>query len=115
MTHYERTILESIDLEAYDIDTENMSEFEQIKEVHKIFLKEKGYEIKRIGEKQAFADWLQGLPTVLTVPFYNKEILDNALLAGFNLMFEESEENYLCMYWTNLASAFFNLYKIGAK
>ena len=33
-------------------------------------VKEKGYEIPRIGERQAFIDWLQGLASTLTVAFY---------------------------------------------
>lgn len=109
LTHYEKTILNSLDLEAYDIDTSEMSEYDQIKETYKIFLKEKGHDIKRIGERKAFTDWLQGLPSVLTVPFSNYEILQNALMDGMDVSTEDKEDDFLNLYWGKLTDAFFTL------
>lgn len=108
-THYEKTIINSITLDAYDIESKDL--YTDIKEVYKIFLSEYGHEIKRQrgNEIKAFSMWLQGLPSVLTVPFYNAEILQNALMAGFNLIGEGAEDDFLDMYWVNLSSAFFTL------
>lgn len=108
-THYENTILQNIDLEAYEIEQENLSKFQLVNEVYKIFVSEYGYNIKRVGEKRAFADWLQGLTSVLTVPFYYWEIQEKAEQNGFEFMTEESKENFFAMYWINLSNAFFNL------
>jgi len=108
LTFYERTILESIDLEPYNIFTEN--EFEQIQEVYKIFLLEYVHKNnKHERETKLFADWLRGLPSSLSIPFSNYEILQNALVEGFNVSTEEAEDYFLEMYWGNLSNAFFTL------
>jgi hypothetical protein len=108
-TLYENLIIQNIDLDAYDI--EEGTEFENIQNVHKIFLSEYGHEVKRIGEVKAFKEWLQGLPSVLTVPFYNGEILNIAYLHGMikaNAS-EEDEDKFLNEYFEKLSSAFFTL------
>lgn len=110
-THYEQTILNSIDLEAYDIDTSNMNNFDKITEVYSIFVSEYIHaNNKNQDRKVVFKDWLQGLPSVLTIPFSNYEILKNAKKEGFNLDSELMEDNFLEMYWQNCADAFFTLY-----
>ena len=108
-THFENIILNSVTLEDYDINTENMTKFDIINKTFEIFNNEYGYNIPRVGLKQAFKDWIQGLPTVLTVPFYNYDILKNAKKDNFVLNSEELEDKFLETYWTNLATAFFTL------
>ena len=108
-TYFENIILQNIDLDAYEI--ERGTEFENIQNVHKIFLSEYGHEIKRRGEKNAFTEWLQGLPSILTVPFYNSEILIIAYVHGMieaNAT-EEEEDKFLEMYFSSLSTAFFTL------
>lgn len=108
-TYFENIILQNIDLDAYEI--ERGSELENIQNVHKIFLSEYGHEIKRRGEKNAFTEWLQGLPSILTVPFYNSEILNIAYIHGMieaNAT-EEEEDKFLERYFSSLSEAFFTL------
>lgn len=107
-TFFEETILNSIDLESYELeDTQGI--YEKVQLVYNIFLEEKGWEVDRVGKKKAFEDWLRGLPTVLTVPFYNSEIIENALLSGIDVSTEDKEYGFLESYWTKLAKAFFTL------
>ncbi len=106
-TFFENTIINNIDFEGYEINIE--SNFDKIRQVYKIFLSEFGHEQKRQGNVKAFTSWLQGLPSVLTVPFYNSEILDNAKKQGFNLNTETKENDFLNTYFENLAIAFFTL------
>lgn len=108
-TFYENIILNNISLDAYNI--ENGTEFENIQNVYRIFISEYGYNIPRIGELNSFKEWLQGLPSVLTVPFYNSEILNIAYIHGVldaNAN-EETEDSFLNRYFGNLANAFFTL------
>jgi hypothetical protein len=110
LTHYERIILENINLDDYDVVLSEA--FSNVNAVYNIFKKEYCYpaNLQRYKTKQrCFAEWLKGLPTVLSVPFYNYDILQDALLGGFNLTTELDEHNFLDMYWTNLAKAFFTL------
>ena len=108
-TMYENIILEGIDLESYDIKAE--SNFDKVNAAHKVFLSEYGFAINRMGEVKAFKEWLQGLPTVVSVPFYNNEILaigyvNNYIKADAT---EEEEDNFLNEWFFNLAKAFFVL------
>ena len=110
LTFYERTILENIEGFGYYNINEPKDNFNKVLEVYKIFKSEYVHQNnKHLNEVHLFAEWLQGLPTILTVPFYNYEILKNAEKDGFNLMTEEAEDNFLEIYWHNLATAFFAL------
>ena len=110
-TFFENIIAENIDLSGYDMSN-NIDLFDKVKEAHKIFKSEYGYNIARMGEKKAFCEWLQGLPSALTVPFYNYDILNLAYLHDeikANAT-EEEEDKFLDAYFMNLSNAFFTLY-----
>ena len=133
LTFFENTILNNIDLEAYEITLTD--KFEIVNKVYEIFLSEYVHEFNKNLLEDApiklFASYLQGLPTVLTVPFMNYEILENAKAYGFILdvenlkkvcplpnkkgevitsgKTEQLEDDFLKNYWFNCASAFFTL------
>jgi hypothetical protein len=110
-TFFEKIIVENIDLSGYDLSND-INLFDKIKETNNIFKSEYGYNIARMGEKRAFCEWLQGLPSALTVPFYNHDILNRAYL--YNVISanatEQEEDKFLDAYFMNLSSAFFTLY-----
>ena len=107
-TFFENIIINNIDFEGYDnIKQENL--FDKINSVYETFISEYGHEVKRYGNIKAFTNWLQGLPSVLTVPFYNYEILENAKNNNFILNTEKKENDFLNTYWLNLSIAFFDL------
>jgi hypothetical protein len=127
-TFYENTIIDNIDFEGYENIKQNTL-FDKINSVYDTFIIEYGHEIKRQGNIKAFTEWLQGLPSVLTVPFYYYEILENAkkfnidfftvtciidndppneiMLEGESL--SRKEDIFLNAYFENLAIAFFDL------
>ena len=129
-TFFENTIIDNIDLESYGLSND-VYLYDKIKTTYNIFKQEYGHMIERVGEGNAFKEWLQGLPSVLTVPFYNCEILENAKNADFfnvtsitiypdNTRTEEivlaegrsllrKQEKFLDAYWSELSVAFFNL------
>lgn len=108
-TFYEQTIIDSIDLEGYEV-SENCTLFNKIKFVYLTFKSEYVHKNNSfMNEQILFKDWLQGLPSVLTVPFMNYIILENARKAGFALMTEQQEERFLDTYWSRLSNAFFTL------
>ena len=109
-TMYENIILDNIDFDGYGLDN-NMYLYDKIKTLYNIFLSEYGHEAKRHGDKRAFTEWLQGLPSVLTVPFMNYDILNRAYLHGLikaNAT-EKDEDDFLSNYWIKLSFAFFTL------
>lgn len=110
-TFYEKTIIDNIDFEGYGYSNE-MYLYDKIKTLYNIFKSEYVHDNnKHLNEVFLFSEWLRGLPSVLTVPFYNGEILENALLAGMNPKYlrGDKEEKFLNDYWTKLAEAFFTL------
>jgi hypothetical protein len=113
---FENTIIESINFDGYKIaEYKTQNTKHKIQEVHKIFKKEfiHLYNCHEL-ELNLFTEWLQGLPSVLTVPFMNYDILNNAKEAGFILDSEEQEDVFLSKYWKRLSEAFFFnlLYKL---
>lgn len=107
---FEKLILDNIELEAYDIDTEGMDDKDKIKELYRIFEDEYGHELRRYATATAISSWLQGLPTVLTLPFYYADILHRANQAGLvEKGNEEQEDKFIKDYWINSARAIIKL------
>lgn len=114
-TFYENTIINNIDLNAYDLN-DDIDLFDKVQNTYNIFKSEYVHSNnKHLNETYLFKEWLQGLPNILTVPFYNSDILKN----GLNFAIEtndkllrkkvRNEEQFLNNYWENLANAFFTL------
>jgi hypothetical protein len=107
-TFFENIVLDNITLEDYGIDA--TTDFDKVQAVYNIFLSEYGHEIKRYGENRAFSEWLQGLPSVLTVPFYYWEQTELAMAAGIIDGKNETKTELLHeRWWNNCAQAFFTL------
>lgn len=105
-THFEKTIIENIDFDSYGFDNEAYL-YDKIKTLYNIFKNEYVHaNNKHLSEQKLFADWLQGLPSVLSVPFSYIEIIENAGQAGIKI---KDEETFCLEYWNNLAKAFFTL------
>ena len=108
-TFYENTILDNIDFDGYGLSNE-MYLYDKIKTLYNIFKGEYVHENnKHLSEVILFKEWLEGLPSALTVPFYNFDILENATKSGFKLETEAKKDAFLKSYWINLAKAFFTL------
>lgn len=105
-TFYENTIIDNIDFDGYGISNDCYL-YDKIKTLHNIFKSEYGFMIDRIGKEKAFSEWLSGLPSVLTVPFYYYEILENAKNYGLII---KDEDIFCSEYFNNLSNAYFTLY-----
>lgn len=107
-THFETIILKSLDLSCYDIEPKDLHD--AFSQAYKIFQSEYRHNNnKHVSDVNLFAEYLQGLPSVCSVPFYNYEILQSALLNGIDVSSESKEDEYLSNYWMNLSKAFFTL------
>lgn len=56
---------------------------------------------------KACRDYLQGLPTVCTVPFYNGEILELLAEHGITRKSESAQAKLIDDYWLNCGHAFY--------
>lgn len=109
-THFENTVLNNITFEGYDLENEPTTNKEKVDALYLIFSSEyKGNHNKHLSDVNIFAEWLQGLPSSLSVPFYNYEILENAEMNGYKLDTEKQQDKFLAEYWLNLSNAYFIL------
>ena len=76
-TFFENIIIDNIDLESHGLSND-VYLYDKIKTTYNIFKNEYGFMIERVGEVNAFKEWLMGLPSTLSVPFLYSEILQMA-------------------------------------
>lgn len=60
---------------------------------------------------RACRDYLQGLPSVCTIPFYNGEILELLAKHGIVRKSEAAKEKLIDNYWLACGNAFYNMIK----
>lgn len=60
---------------------------------------------------KACTDYLQGLPSVCTVPFWNDEILELLAAHGITRKSEDAQAKLIDDYWKACGNAFYNLVK----
>jgi hypothetical protein len=112
-TFYEQTIIENIDFSGYEDDPDIYGDYPlytNIQNVYSIFKKEYVHDNNSfMNEHILFKDWLQGLPSILTVPFMNCDIIENAKKSGFAFETKQQEDRFLDAYWSRLSNAFFTL------
>lgn len=112
--HFEKIIIDHIDLSNYYNDfADVMNTKTVLSKVNDIFIKEYVHHNNQHENKiDLFANWLKGLPSILTIPFYNTEIINNANNDDFNITNEVQENIFLTNYWDNCAKAFVELIEL---
>ena len=73
-------IIEAIDPDYVEAEENNIIEL--IYGLKTAFYAEYGFMVDRVGEQKALAEWLQGLPSAVSIDFYNHDILDLAVKWG---------------------------------
>lgn len=105
-------ILDSIDHSGYDVGI-LVTNKERLEFLHNTFISEYGWAIARYGKQKAFREWLQGLPSAMTVHFTNHDILQFALSTGYygKTMTEKQEETVLNNWFNIVANKTFQLFR----
>ncbi len=75
-------ILDRIDNGSYS-DKELVSNEDKIKFLKSAFYAEYGWMVERSGESRALREWYQGLPSAVSIDFYNTDILKLANKWGY--------------------------------
>lgn len=97
-------IITCLDFENYGLNPQ--TDDEKILTAYAIARAEMGHVERRHGTQQMLIDWLQGLPSACTLPFYNGEILEhavtwNSLPANYT---EKQADKILENYWRFMAN-----------
>jgi len=107
----QQLILQNIDSSDYNVTIK--TDLDKIKFLKKTFLDEYGWAVNRMGLQNAVESWLRGLPSSLSLPFYNDEILEIAKQWGslpINAT-EKQEDKILNNYWKLMAANVVKLFK----
>lgn len=112
-------VINSFDLEAYDIETEGLAIAQQAQKVLECFSSEYDFacNIRQFPNRQLrIAEWLKGLPTVCTVPFYNGEIVEHGKRIGQlkQNATENAEQKYIDQWFSLMAYKIIQLSEMKA-
>jgi hypothetical protein len=75
-----RYIIANIIADGYQQDPE--TDAEKIAFLHDTFLSEYGFNIARYGRQGAVKEWLQGLPSAVSLPYMNCDVITLAIETG---------------------------------
>jgi hypothetical protein len=87
-----------IDFEGYNLDKNPRNKISQL---YDVFEDEYGWAIKRMGERKALIEWLQGLPSTIDIPYYYDEISNLLYALGFDEV-KEMEDNEVSDFYYDL-------------
>ena len=111
-----KLIINSISADGYDEHPKTAKE--KLQFLKGTFKDEYGWAISRMGEQNAFKEWLQGLPSSFNIPFENYKIIEIAKKSGSlpKNATQNQEDRVLENYWNFMASKTFQLFnKYGVK
>ena len=89
-----------ISFEGYDLDKNPRNKISQL---YDVFEDEYGWAIKRMGEKKAIIEWLQGLPSTIDIPYYYDEISNLLYALGFDEVKEMEDDEVSDFYYDLIA------------
>jgi len=99
----EQYIINAITSEGYDVTPETVQE--KLQFLYNTFYTEYNWHIHRYGEFKALSEWLQGLPSSISIVFYNYDILELAKSFGSlpDNATDKEEQKILDNYWKFMA------------
>jgi hypothetical protein len=89
-----------ISFEGYDLDKNPRNKISQL---YNVFEDEYGWAIKRMGERKALIEWLQGLPSTIDIPYYYDEINNLLYALGFDEVKEMEDDEVGDFYYDLIA------------
>ena len=92
---------QNIDFEGYEIPLT-----EPFKDTVSVFMSEKSWQLKRVSKPVAFRDWLQGLPTVINIPFYYHDIRNLLYSLGLDEVMSMDDEQLSNFYYDTVTEIF---------
>src|SRR3990172_10733061 len=99
--NFKEFILDNIDFEGY-----NLSGTHLLINAIEVFRKEYDHEIKKVGEKKAFIEYLKGLPCWLSIPMYYFDIRNLLYSLGYEVL-HVSDNTLDGVYYEEIYKVFF--------
>lgn len=110
---FKSILLNACDNEGYN-DQVLETEKEKIQFLKDTFYSELGFRVDQVGLQKACLDWLQGLASACTIPFYNSEII-KLLENEFNVRYDTDDKCHseVDWYWKKAAIRLSQLFTNG--
>jgi hypothetical protein len=106
LENLKRFVEDKIDFEGYD-KYEGTPKSRRLETAVEVFKDEMGWAVRQSGFKRAFTDWIQGLPSVLDIPFYYNEIRNLLYALGYDEVKDMEDQDVAKLYYDELYSVFF--------
>lgn len=97
-------ILSCVDSSGYDVDLDNATDAQKIAFLADTIHSELGWMLEKQTAFTMAKDWLQGLASACTIPFYNCQIVEWLESKGF-IVTPHNEYKAIDQYWDNAAFA----------
>ena len=113
---FELLIIEHLDFQGSDYP-EPQDYLNRLFLAEKIFKSEKSIEIEKFGELESAINWLSGLCSTISLPFYNEDIVALGVKYGaldFNPT-PRQVSNFISNFYSNCAKAFLKLLERAKK
>ena len=109
---YNQYLLDGISFDGYELEIELKTNQQLINQLFKIFEKEGGWNVKRIGLAPALSEWLSGLPSCINIDFANYDIIERAKKYGSLApgATEKDQDKLLSNYWDFMANKLIKLH-----
>lgn len=106
LENLKRFVRDKIDFQGYD-KYEKTPKSRNIETAVEVFNDEMGWAVKQQGLKRAFTDWVQGLPSILDIPFYYDEMRNLLYALGYDEVRDMEDQDVSKLYYDELFKVFF--------
>lgn len=106
LENLKRFVQDKIDFEGYD-KYEGTPRSRRIETAVEVFKDEYGWAVRQSGFKRAFTDWVQGLPSVLDIPYYYSEMRNLLYALGYDEVRDMEDQEVSKLYYDELYKVFF--------
>ena len=100
---FKLALLETVDGDGYGVELKTQKDKRNF--LRDTFISEYGWAVERMGSKAAIKEWLRGLPSAISFPFYTHETSQVVRNLNSGKSFARSDNHDLDeIYWERLAS-----------
>jgi hypothetical protein len=106
LENLKRFVEDKIDFEGYS-NYEGTPRSQRVQNAIEVFKDEMGWSVKQSGLKRAFIDWLQGLPSILDLPYNYWDIKNLMYSLGYDEVEDMEDQDIAKLYYDELFKVFF--------
>lgn len=103
-----RYIIDNLDFTGYPAPYNNLPESQYIEGLINLFKEEKGWDVERKGLKNAFIDYIRGMPSCLDIATYYNEVQNLLYAIGYDEIEDMDDGDIDKLYYNEIFAVVFN-------